>query len=362
MKLLKIIGYPFSIIYAVITSFRNLLYDLGIYKTHEFDIKLISVGNLTTGGTGKSPHIEYLIRLLKEEGEIATLSRGYKRKTTGFVLADENSTAEQIGDEPLQFKKKFNEVQVAVDVNRARGIEKLTNQFPNLKAIFLDDAFQHRSIKPGINIMLTDYANLYYNDYLLPAGSLRETRSGFKRADIIIVTKIPPNISAVDRRRVLKEIDALEYQTAYFTYIKYGDLIPLRKELNPAVQDLKKFSVLMLTGIANPISLNDHLKEKVKSLQSLNFSDHHNYTIADFQKINKLFEEMPGPDKIIITTEKDAMRLLKAELSDEVSHLPIYYLPIEIEFHGSDGKFFNDQVLTYFRANKINVGTHKKYH
>ena len=229
MNFLKALVFPASVIYGAITFIRNKLYDWGIFPMEEYSSGVISVGNLSAGGTGKTPMVEYLIELLQTDYSLATLSRGYKRKTSGFYLADENSTALDVGDEPLQYKKKFTDLAIAVDGNRKRGIKNLREQFPSLQIILLDDAFQHRSVKAGLSIVLTDYSKLFYTDTMLPSGTLREYASGIKRADIIVVSKTPINISPIEKRVIVKNINALEYQKIYFSHIVYGEIIPVNE-------------------------------------------------------------------------------------------------------------------------------------
>lgn len=343
---------------------RNKFYDLGIFTSKEFEIPTISVGNLTVGGTGKTPHIEYLIRLLKPEFYIATLSRGYGRKTTGFVLSDTQSTAKVIGDEPLQFKKKFSGLRVAVDGQRVRGIKNLLKEFPSLQAILLDDAFQHRAVKPGLNIVLTDFSKLYLNDYVVPTGSLREFKSGIQRADIIIVTKCPEILLPIERKRLLTEINPMPHQHVYFSYIKYGDFIPVIGEgTNPLAKEYyfeRNFSIALLTGIANTRPLEYYLKDKIKNIIPIKYNDHHHFTKADMDSIQKIFNNIVTANKIILTTEKDAMRLKSPEYAEAVKHLPLFYIPIEIEFHNRDKQEFNEQIFHYVRANQKHSNIHSK--
>lgn len=343
---------------------RNKLYDLGIFSSTGFDIPIISVGNLCVGGTGKTPHIEYLIRLLKTEFYIATLSRGYGRKTTGFVLSDTQSTASDIGDEPLQFKKKFGGLRVAVDGKRVRGIKNLLHEFPSLQAILLDDAFQHRAVKPGLSIVLTDYSKIYLKDHVMPTGSLREFKSGIQRADIIIVTKCPEILLPIERKRLINEIKPLPHQHVYFSYLKYGDLIPVTGEgINPLAKEFyfeRNFSVLLLTGIANTRALEYYLKDKVKNMTPVKYPDHHHFTKTDIGDIQKIFNNIASANKIILTTEKDAMRLKSPEFAEAIKHIPLFYIPIEIEFHNKDKDEFNEQITHYVRANQKHSSVYSK--
>jgi tetraacyldisaccharide 4'-kinase len=363
MKIIRIILLPLAVVYGIIVFLRNKLYDWGIFSSKENALATISVGNLTVGGTGKTPHIEYLIRLLKTEYYIATLSRGYGRKTTGFILSDTQSTASDIGDEPLQFKKKFNGIRVAVDENRVRGVEKLIANSPSLQTILLDDAFQHRAIKPGLSIILTEYGKLYTTDFLLPSGRLREFKSGAKRADIIIVSKCPEILLPIERKRLYSEINPLPHQKVYFSYLKYGDFVHLKNENTPFSKEYyfeHNYSAVLLTGIANTTALEYYLKGKVKNIIPAKFSDHHTFTKNDLQKVKKIFNDVPSANKIILTTEKDAMRLQTPAFKKITEGLPIFYIPIMVDFHDNDTTEFNDQIINYVRTNKKYNNFHSK--
>lgn len=364
MKFLRIILFPVSILYGCIAFLRNKLYDLGIIPEKEFQTPTISVGNLTIGGTGKTPHIEYLIRLLKTEFYCATLSRGYGRKTSGYVLSDTQSTAKEIGDEPLQFKKKFTGLRVAVDGDRVRGINNLLKEFPSLQTILLDDAFQHRAVKPGLSIVLTDFSKLFLNDYVMPTGNLREFKSGIQRADIIIVTKCPEILLPIERKRLLNEINPLPHQQIYFSYIKYGDFIPVSGEgINPLSKEFyfeRNFSIALLTGIANTKPLEYYLKDKVKNIIPIKYQDHHHFTKTDISSIQNIFNNIASANKIVLTTEKDAMRLKDPEFSEAIKNIPFFYIPIEIEFHNKDKNEFNEQILHYVRTNQKHSSVYSK--
>lgn len=364
MKFLRIIAFPLSFLYGAILAIRNKMYDLGIMPSKAFEVPVISVGNLCVGGTGKTPHIEYIIRLLKTEFYIATLSRGYGRKTKGFLIADTQSSSNDIGDEPLQFKRKYPQVRVAVDAERVNGIWQLQKNYPSLQSILLDDAFQHRSVKPGLNLMLTDYSKLYMNDFVMPTGSLREFRGGADRADIIIVTKCPNILLPIERKRIISEIQPKPYQRVYFSYIRYGDIIPLfGEQKNPFPKEFyfeRNYSMLLLTGIANTAPLEYYLKDKVKNIERVKFPDHHNFTKNDIQGIQKIFNNIASANKIILTTEKDAMRLRSPEYADLLKDLPLFYMPIEIDFHDKDKEEFNEQIVHYVRANQKYGSVHSK--
>ena len=343
---------------------RNKLYDFGILPSTKFHVPIISVGNLCVGGTGKTPHIEYLIRLLTPEFSIATLSRGYGRKTKGFILSDEQSSAADIGDEPLQFKSNYPEVPIAVDEKRVRGVKKLLEHFPSLETILLDDAFQHRAIKPGLSIILTDFSKLYKKDFVVPSGTLREFSFGAKRADIIIVTKCPEVLLPIEKKRLLSEIKPLPHQHVYFSFIKYGEFLSLHSEaINPfskAYYLEHHYSAVLLTGIANTQPLEYYLKDKLKNIVPVKFPDHHAFTINDLSTVKKIFDNIATANKIILTTEKDAMRLKASEFSDILNHMPVFYMPIEIDFYEQEKNEFNQTILNYVRTNKKYSSIHSK--
>lgn len=351
--------FPFSLLYGLITFFRNLFYDWGFFKSKVFREHIICVGNLSVGGTGKTPHIEYLVRLLKNEFKIATLSRGYKRKTSGFMLAYPENSAEELGDEPKQFKTKFPDISVAVDGNRVRGISELLKQNPKPDIFLLDDAFQHRKIKAGLSLLLTDFSSLFVNDSMLPGGNLREYQSGYKRADVIIITKTPERISNLDLKVFSKEINLKPYQKLFFSWLTYGDLYffsdPEFKIQIPS--QLFKFNVLVLTGIANPQSMVTYIKEYANNVVHQSFPDHHDFKPEDLNGLRKTFNGIPGENKLIITTEKDFMRLLKPELLELITGLPLFILPIEVDFKKQTEEF-NELIQRYARTNKI---YHSKY-
>lgn len=346
-------------IYGIITFIRNKCYDWGIFKSTGFDLPVISVGNLSMGGTGKTPHVEYLINLLNEDFKIAILSRGYKRKTKGFLLADKQSTSLDIGDEPLQIVRKFSKTNVAVDESRVHGINEIIKRIPETEAIILDDAFQHRAVKPGLSILLTDFQNLYPEDYTFPVGTLREFRLGAKRADIIMVTKTDKTLSPITVRRITGLIKPREHQKLYFSYIRYGKLTPLPGMTTPLPEGNIN-TVLLVAGIANVYPLQEHVLQMTTNLETLKFDDHHRYTPKDYQKIRENFENIFSKNKIIITTEKDAMRMAIPEMPELLSDLPIYYIPIEIKIHKEFRKDFNDQLKQYVRENKRNSNIHQK--
>jgi tetraacyldisaccharide 4'-kinase len=361
-SILKPLLFFCSVLYGVIVFLRNKLFDFKIFKSKEFLLPVISVGNITVGGTGKTPHTEYLIRLLKDKYNVAFLSRGYKRKTRNFIVATAQSTVDVIGDEPLQIKRKFPEMIVAVDRKRVNGIQKLTGNIPDLDIILLDDAYQHRSVKPGINILLIDYNRPLKTDWMLPFGRLRESASEKKRADIIIVTKAPDDLSAMDKRLKILGIEPLSHQSVYFSTIKYGSILPVFKyQTGKITSDIhkEKSSVLLVTGIADPSQLIKELKSNYKEVFSLCFPDHHAFTQQDITSIIEKYNSIGENDKIIITTEKDAARLTPFGTPENIPEA-WYYIPIEIELLPGDIDKFNQQILLYVNNNNKNSILHKK--
>ena len=347
---------PLSWLYGLGVGIRNTLFDLGILKSRSFDVPVISVGNITVGGSGKTPHVEYLIRLLHNKYRVAVLSRGYKRKTKGYILADENSTMSDIGDEPYQMHSKFKNVSIAVDRNRCNGIERLTNDEPtkDTDVILLDDAYQHRYVKPGINILLVDYHRLIIYDKLLPAGRLRESKEGKTRADIVIVTKCPKDLKPMSFRVLSRAMDLFPYQQLYFTCLKYGDLHALFNDSKRPLKDIKPNEhTLLVTGIASPEQMVEDLSPYCKNITSLKFSDHHQFNADDVEKINSTFAMMQTP-RLIITTEKDATRLENIEgLSEEVKN-SIYTLPVEVQVMLDQQEKFDEVILSYVQKNSKN--------
>lgn len=350
----KLLLYPFSLIFGFIIVIRNWLFDRKILRSQSFDIPIIGVGNLSTGGTGKTPHAEYLIRLLSNKYKVATLSRGYGRSTKGFHAATTFSTPSEIGDEPLQFATKFNNLQVAVDENRCHGIRELINRYPKLDTVILDDAFQHRALKQGLSILLTDFYHLYTEDYLLPAGNLREPRSEAKRADIIIVTKTRKVHSPITRQRLIDSLKPLPHQSLYLSYIKYGQIIPVQKKECPLKKGKVANTIFMFAGIANPYPLEDHLKSLCIDLITLTFPDHHRYSAKDITRITKEWDDIFTRNKLLVTTEKDLMRLKEPGIWDLVVNLPLHYIPIEIDFHEGDKEAFDRQILDYVEKSNRN--------
>lgn len=341
---------PISFIYSIVLFIRHKLFDWGILKSKSYDIPNICVGNLNLGGTGKTPHIEYLVRLLSDNYRIAVLSRGYGRKTKGFLLADATHSHEDIGDEPLQYFKKFDNITVAVDEDRRDGVENLMLREETPQIILLDDAFQHRKIRPGLNILLTDYYNLYSKDHLVPSGKLRDIRKAAHRAEIIVVTKSPEVLTPYYRRDVENSLKPLPHQKLFYSYIEYQEFQPLSKcSFNINIKEAK--TVMLLCGIANTYSLEDHIKRKYNTISFMKFDDHHNFTEKDIDDIIDRYNHMIGKNKVIVTTEKDAMRLINSSLLNKLDSIPIFTVPIKIKFHKDENVNFNDEILNYVKNN-----------
>ena len=332
---------PAAFIYGIITLFRNALYDLRIIKTYNIPIKSICVGNLSVGGTGKSPMVAYLIDHFKNKKKLHILSRGYGRETKGYVLADERASHLTIGDEPFMYYKRFSpQIKVSVSEQRKEGIEKiLLNENPDL--LILDDAFQHRKVKAGFNIVLSDFSKPFYKDYLLPVGRLRESRDGIKRADLLIYSKCPENLTEKDKLKAIKK-SKLSSEKVYFSKVKYGELKSFSTKIPPKLEQ-----VLLVTGIANPSPLIDFLKQNYQ-VECLQFSDHHNFSIADIVKIHKKFDTFVTDNKAIVTTEKDYVRLLTPEFSDLLSQKPWLYQQMTIEIDRT--KEFLEIIEEYVRT------------
>jgi len=329
LKTFRILLFPLAIIYWLIIFIRNKFYDLKIFGTATFGMPLICVGNLSVGGTGKSPMVEFLVMNLKDDYKVATLSRGYKRKTRGYALANERSNALEIGDEPMQFKLKFPDVPVAVGEERLDAISQLLHDKPEIRSIILDDAFQHRAIKAGMNILLTDYNNLFTRDFYLPTGDLRDLKSSYKRAEIIVVTKCDPAINEKRKEEIIDEIRPLSSQHIFFTANSYGDVYQIIKH-GQILRLTADTDVLLVTGIANPQPLKDLLEEHTGTYYMLHYPDHHIFTIDDWKDIKKKFDKIEADKKIILTTEKDAVRLSKFGV--QLNDVPLYVIPLKHHF------------------------------
>lgn len=351
MNLLRKILSPLSSLYGKVTSTRNTLYDKGILKSTVFKIPIIVVGNLSVGGTGKTPMVEYLVRLLQSKHKLAILSRGYKRRSTGFLLADPASTADTLGDEPMQYYTKFKDIKVAVDADRVNGINQLLNLSDAPDVVLLDDAFQHRKVEAGFNILLTSYNDLYVDDKMLPAGNLREKVEGAQRAQLIVVTKCPATLSEEEQFQITKKLNVDLHQTVFFSKIKYE-----AKVYNPtssiSLEELLDYEIMLVTGIANPQPLCDFFKGKKIQFKHLAFDDHHNFTEKDMSRIRKMYEGITADKKLLITTEKDYIRSFRHVKDD------FYFLPIQTEFidHQDD---FNTIIVNYVEQNSRDSSLYK---
>ena len=349
---MRILLFPISLLYHIVLTIRHKLYDWHILKATRFEKPVICVGNLNLGGTGKTPHTEYLISLLKDDYHVATLSRGYGRKTKGFKLAESISTCEDLGDEPLLYFRKFPQILVAVDEDRVDGTRKLLCSPNSAEVVLLDDAFQHRPIKAGLNILLTEYQHLYCDDFLFP---LRDVRSAAKRAQIIIVSKSPKCLREEDKKRVINKLKPEEEQKVFFSYLEYNELQPLNEKAKTVASE-NADSVLAFCGIANPKPFVEELKDNYKSVDFLQFADHHTYTKEDLTIILKHFEDLSGEKKIIVTTEKDAARLTNSPYFCQFEIAPLYVLPINVRFHEKEK--FNEEIMKYVRENSYNRWLH----
>ena len=344
MNFLRKIAFPLAVLYGIITSIRNFLFDKNFFKSTKFKTPTIVVGNLSVGGTGKTPQIEYLIRLLQSNYKVAVLSRGYKRKSTGFILADENSNAALIGDEPYQYYKKFKNILVCVDANRTNAINKLEKLENPPEVILLDDAFQHRKVVGGFNILMTDFSNLYVNDTMLPTGNLRENKSGAKRAQVIIVTKCPRSLSKKEQIEITEKINPSKNQSVFFTAIDYNTT--LKGFATIELKELQNFEVILITGIANPKPLTRFLKDNSINFEHLNYPDHYNFKSEDISKINQKLDSLKSKNKLVLTTEKDYVRIF-----EKVKKL--HYISINTIFinHTND---FEKKIINYVERSSGN--------
>jgi tetraacyldisaccharide 4'-kinase len=334
MKILRLLLYPFAALYNLATQLRNHLYDIGHKPSFEFDTTVIAVGNLNVGGSGKTPMVEYLIQLLSKDFKVATLSRGYMRDTKGYRLATGADTARQIGDEPLQLFRKFGkEINVVVGEDRAFAIPNILHEFPNTDIILLDDALQHRPVRPRLSILVTDYAHPFYNDFILPLGRLREARTGAKRADIVVVTKCEAGISESEKRSITAEIRRYAGdKPIFFSTIRYGHAQALGDRLSVANK------IILVSGIARAESLKQFCDSSYKVLKHFNFGDHHRYTIEDIKTIANFYRSQRG-EVSIVTTEKDMVKLVEPAFIPYLQRLPWFYLPIHHAFIEDGLKF-----------------------
>jgi tetraacyldisaccharide 4'-kinase len=347
---------PLSLLYGFAILIRNLLFDLQILRSVRFKLPVISIGNITVGGTGKTPHVEYLIQLLKDDFRIAILSRGYRRKTRSFVLASRKSKVADIGDEPRQMKLKFPDVPIAVDRNRVGGVRTLIECVSRLDLVILDDAFQHRHILPGFSILLIDYNRPVFKDMLLPAGNLREPLHNSKRADIIVVTKCPDHLSLPERLDFISRIRPTEKQEVFFTGYSYGRPVPVfpnkhGRQEPVSFKSMRKTrtGIILVTGIANPAPLRHFLEQNLRVDDEIIFNDHHPYDLKDVRYIQSRFQSLETPDKCILVTEKDAIRLQELDIPDKRFRKSLYYIPIEVKFLAKGQKPFIKRIYKYLK-------------
>jgi tetraacyldisaccharide 4'-kinase len=350
LNYLRLLLFPFSLIYGIAIIIRKKLYDWGLMRSVQFDLPVICVGNLAVGGSGKTPTTEYLVRLLSNY-KIAILSRGYGRKTKGFILADANATAETIGDEPLQYHQKFGTVTVAVCEDRVNGINQLKE---NHDLIILDDAFQHRAVRAGFNILLFEFRKLGTLQFLLPAGNLRDVFSSRKRADVLLVTKSPVPLLHVAQQASVNELQPNVDQPVLHSFLKYGDLVHLYHNESRTLESVRDFEIFLLTGIANPDPLIEELEKYSKNIKHEEFPDHYAFKETDIKKFTSAFLAGNKKEKIIITTEKDSKRLRATGFEDLLVDLPVYYLPIEVELFEEDKITFDELILNYVKSNRRN--------
>lgn len=345
-KKLRLLTLPFSWLYGGFMAMRNWFFDKKLTRTFRFDFPVICVGNLSTGGTGKTPHIEYIISLLKNKYSVGVVSRGYGRKTRGFFMVEETGTPDKVGDEPLQIKQNHPYAHVAVGEQRIVAIPSLLNEEPQTQVVLLDDAYQHRYVEAGLYILLTDYNNMFYADEVLPAGNLREFKSGYKRAHIIIVTKCPPNLTNAEKLAIEKKIKPLATQKVYYSHLQYGQPYALanREEVLNTFADK---NVLFFAGIANAKPVESYLKQNANAFKVVKLADHAEYTDAVIDNILQQYQAMQGQNKILLTTQKDAVKLSQTKLAEKLQATPVFVLPLEIGMNPTDGQQFLQQIETY---------------
>lgn len=343
-SVLRFVLYPFALLYGAIVWLRNKLYDTKFFSSIEFSVPVISVGNLSVGGTGKTPHVEYLIRLLQYQYQVATMSRGYKRHTQGFLIADNSANALRIGDEPMQYHMKYPDLVVSVAEERITGIPQLLQRRPDIDVILLDDAYQHRSVKAGVNILITDYSRPFYTDYVLPLGRLRERRNAYRRADVIIVSKCPADMTEAAAGEIKKQINPLPHQKVFFTTIEYK--VPYDLFTNETVK-LEDTNAVLVCCIANPAPLVNHLKEHANDAHTLSYPDHHYFLSRDLEEIKAAYDNWQMSNKIIITTEKDATRLYLHAEKISNWNIPVIVLPIAVSILFGRQQEFDGLVQNY---------------
>lgn len=356
---IHIVLYPISILFGIVTFLRNWLFDRQVLSTTSFKIPIICIGNLAVGGTGKTPHTEFLLSFLQSEWKVAVLSRGYMRKTKGFYLADDKSNSNMLGDEPYQIHKKFPKIVVVVDEKRVRGVKNLQEIHPKLQIIVLDDAFQHRYIQAGLSILLTDYSNLYIDDALLPAGNLREYKSGSSRANIIIVTKCPADLKPIEMRMLEQNLKPKNNQALFFSSFQYDELTPVFSDVIVEDWSFKrifesKASVLLVAGIVNPQPIVEHLSKYTNNIETCFFEDHHSFDQRDIKNIQNLFDAIDSTEKILLVTEKDAARLVSNKYFPEHLKSKTLAMPISVKILHNQENIFIQKIKKYVIENSRN--------
>ncbi|MEP2772299.1 MAG: tetraacyldisaccharide 4'-kinase [Fulvivirga sp.] len=339
MNFLGVILYPFTVLYDAGTRFRNYLFDIGYKRSFEFDTRVVSVGNLTVGGTGKTPMVEYLIRLLKDHYKLATLSRGYGRKSKGFKIASNEDDASTLGDEPYQFFNKHSDITVTVGEERAVAIPFILAERPETNLILLDDAYQHRPVQPNLNILLSNYHKPFYKDFLMPSGRLREARKGADRADIVVMTKCPENLKDESLKEIENQIGRYTNAPVFFSTINYGQLTPVYSK-----ESIPSLNVILFSGLASADLFSKYVRRKYNVIEEVAYADHHDYTKNDIEKLIALREKHLDQSICFITTEKDMVKLLCKELRALFETYPVFFIPIEMQFV-KDGKEFESLVL-----------------
>ena len=337
--------FPFSLIYESITSVRNLVFNYGIFKSQSHKIPIICIGNLSVGGSGKTPHTQYVINLLKHNYKVAILSRGYGRNSSSLQYVEINSSPNQVGDEPLLIKKTHPDCLVVAEKNRNKGVKQILKDFPETEIILLDDGFQHRWIKAGFNILITPYYSPYYQDYLMPVGNLRESKKGAERAQVIIISKTPEQSNPIEKNGMLSKLNLFANQTAYFSHIEYSKWKCINA--NNELQEEKTYSITLVTGIANPQPLVNHLQKAGHSIHHLEYHDHYKYTTKDIDNILAKYNADKSTKKLILTTEKDATKL--REFKKQFGTENVYFAPIEVVLEQSER--FEKQILDYVAKN-----------
>lgn len=351
MNIFRWLLFPFAILYGAVVTVRNLLFDWGVLKSTVVSIPTICVGNLTVGGTGKTPHVEYVVELLRHSVNVATLSRGYKRKSKGFRLVSTSSTANDVGDEPLQIKVKYPEITVAVDGDRVYGVKTLIASSLALDVVILDDAFQHRYIKPGLSILLVDYSRPVWNDFFLPTGNLRDSFRERRRADIVVFTKCPRSVSVLQMQAAIRSMKLKGHQKVYFSTFCYGSPLPVFSNENHEKIVEKSTMAIAFSGIAKPLPFFSYVESISQLHETMVFSDHHFFSKKEIQTIFDKFSKINTENKVLLTTEKDAMRIRNLEGFDAEIKSKLFYIPVKVKLLGDNQAEFNNKIINYVRGN-----------